>query len=636
MTKYYEAKIQTTDAKTDEKRRYRNILANSGDIMESGEVRDIEHLYVMGRDGKLIQISTLDKDPEAQVEKYKLNFALNHGHYDPVTGERVVDVEDLIGDGRVWLEDDGLHARLYFANEDDKANHAYAVSDNASYSTGIEWFPDGYYGADNEFDEAIGILREISMVDTGNDPRAMTIDTKTSKGPKGAATGENKLDNKKGQTMSKALKDALTPDEREAMLRKGVEEFTELLNDFTTSAPESETEPTARDTKDEAEATTTPVETPAKEVSDDKITLHMPHRVSYDRAVRQEVSMSSADAYLKTDKAVVAWAQALMDSKGNAHAWRDNFRKIAKRDGVDFGNNVSLAPELVVNAIAEQLHDEDSLFSHANKTGLEYEIVAIPTSEDGPSGHVRGKKKNEEEIGGATRVLTPADIYKLMKLDHSMVKVNGGISSSAIVKYVLRELPRKLLEGIDKAMFVGGIKNDDAAGETAATDFNALIPILTDINTTNSIYATTYTAGATDNIRATISKAAGKVLSSSDRTLITTPDFFTDLENATVTATSGSLLFPNGINKGEPNINGIRRIITPLWLTASMLGNYEAVVVDLSAYHIVGDTNPENFTDYDIDYNKYVWEVVACVGGGLANKNAAVGIKPYTAPADNK
>lgn len=631
MTKFYTAKLQTTDAKADKERRYRNILANSGEIMESGEIRDLANLYVMGYDSELYRIADLPKNPDVQAERYAVKAQADHGEL--IDGELIPSIEKQFGSCRVWLEEDGLHARMYFADNDSLADHAWAISEDASYSTGIDWYPDGYFGTGYEIDEPIGILREISMVLTGNDPRAKTIDTKqaTSKAQGGAkADGENLT--KKGTNMPKQL-DALTPDEREALVR----EIVDKIDDFTTDVPESQTEPTARDSKDEAaEAPKETTDTPKEEDSttDSKRTLHNPNIFIVDRKPRQDVALAKTtiDNYLKSDRAVEAWGRALLDSKGDAHAWQENFRKIAKQDGVDFGNNVSLAPELVVNAIAEQLCDEDSLFSHTFKTGLEYEIVGIPTSEDGGVGHVRGKKKTEEEIEGTTRVITPADIYKLMKLDHSMVKVNGGIGGSAIVKYVLRELPRKLMETIDKALFVGGVKNDDADGSTQATDFSALIPIINDIKTANSIYGTSYTAVSGDNVRATISKAAGKVLSSSDRTLITTPDFFTDLENSVVTAGTGSLLFPNGINKGQPNTNGIRRIITPLWLTSAMLGDYEAVIVDLSAYHIVGDTSPENFTDYDIDYNKYVWEVVACIGGALANRNAAVGIKAASTP----
>ena len=54
------ARVQLQDAKQTAERRFRNILANSGEIMESGEIRDLDQLYVMSHDGKLVKISDLD------------------------------------------------------------------------------------------------------------------------------------------------------------------------------------------------------------------------------------------------------------------------------------------------------------------------------------------------------------------------------------------------------------------------------------------------------------------------------------------------------------------------------------------------------------------------------------------------
>ena len=171
--KFYEAMV-LKDAKSSEERRFRNILANSGQIMESGEIRDLENLYVMGRDGKPIAIKALNTNPDKQTEEYTVKAQADHGAI--VEGELVDTIEKQFGSCKVWLESDGLHARMYFANNDALADHAFAISEDASYSTGIDWYPDGYYGVGLEIDEPIGILREISMVLTGNDPRAKTID----------------------------------------------------------------------------------------------------------------------------------------------------------------------------------------------------------------------------------------------------------------------------------------------------------------------------------------------------------------------------------------------------------------------------------------------------------------------------
>lgn len=626
-TKFIDAKIVKTDAKITTKR-YRNILANSGELMESGEKRDIRNLYVMGTDGKLYKIADLATDPDKQKEEYTVQAQADHGEI--VEGMLVPSIEKQFGSCKVWLEEDGLHARMYFAEGDALADHAWAISEHASYSIGMDWYPDGYFGTGYEITEPIGILREISMVLTGNDPRAKTIDSiaAEAKAQGSADANDGVNNNKEGNLMVKKL-DELTPDERDAMNAR----IAEVIDEFTTKAPEDETEPTAEAaTTDDVDA---PEEAPAEEVKEVEETseevkeettdaLHQTVVVVKDKQeIKQETNMSKTTDYLKTDAAVAAWGKALLDCAGDKAKFEDAFRKQAKADGVDLGEDVSLAPEAVINAVSEQIEDEDRIFNHVFHTGLNMEVAGTAASEGAAKGHVRGKTKQEEAVEIAKRVLVPADLYKLMKLDHSMVKINGGIGSSAIVRYILREMPRKLLDAIDQAILVGGISSD--SNESGETEFDALLPIIADIADAQGIYGTEYTPEAGDTARAIISKAASRVVSGYDRTLITTEDALTDLENSL----NGTFpVFPNGIDKNDPRINGIRRIITPRWLTAEMLGAYTGgIVVDLPSYHTVGDDSAERLTDYDIDTNKYVWEVLACIGGGLVNKGAAVGIK---------
>ena len=624
MNKTIKAKLVTTDSASATKRRFRNILANSGDVMESGEIRDINNLYVMGYDGKLFKIADLATDPEKQTEEYSVKAQADHGK---IEGELLVpSIEKQFGSCRVWLEDDGLHARMYFANDDRLADHAWAISEDASYSIGADWFPDGYYGTGYEIDEPIGILREISMVLTGNDPRAKTIDHKPTEAEAQGRVeeGDGNNNNKGDSIMSKKL-DELTPDEREAMQR----EMAEVINRFTADVPEDETEPTADEAPEAEEATTeeAPKAEEAEEAEEKPAEVeetkdgNMPVLVIRDR-VKQENFMSKSTDYLKTDAAVAAWGKALAGSNGDKAKFAADFKAIAKRDGIDLGENVSLVPEAVINAVTEQIEDEDRIFSHVFHTGLTFEVAATADDEEGATGHVRGKTKKEESVELAKRVLVPADLYKLMKLDHSMVKINGGVSSSAIVRYILREMPRRLFDTIDQGILVGGISSD--SDESGETEFTALLPIIADIAAKNT-YGDEYTPVAGDTARAIISKAASRVISGYDRTLITTEDKLTDLENSL----NGTMpVFPNGIVKTDPRINGIRRIITPRWLTAEMLGDYEnGIVVDLPSYHTVGDDSAERLTDYDIDTNKYVWELLACIGGGLVNKGSAIGIK---------
>ena len=615
------AKVLITDAKVSSKR-FRNILANSGELMESGEKRDIRNLFVMGTDGKLIKVADLDTNPDKQKEEYTVQAQADHGEI--VEGMLIPTIEKQFGSCKVWLEDDGLHARMYFAEGDALADHAWAISEHASYSIGMDWYPEGYYGAGYEIDEPIGILREISMVLTGNDPRAKTIDSiKAEAEAQGSAEAVDGVKNERKDNLMVKKLDELTPDERDAM---GAE-ISGVIDKFTTKAPEDETEPTAVESADEVEA---PEEAPAEEVKEveevkeeSKDVLHQNIIVIKDKQeVKQENVMSNTTDYLKTDKAVAAWGKALLDCAGDKAKFEDSFRKQAKADGIDLGENVSLVPEAVINAVTEQIEDEDRIFNHVFHTGLNFEVAATANSEGAAKGHVRGKTKAEEAVELAKRVLVPADLYKLMKLDHSMVKINGGIGSSAIVRYVLREMPRKLFDAIDQAILVGGITTD--SDESGETEFDALLPILADIKDAQGIYGVEYTPVAGDTAKATLSKAASRVVSGYDRTYITTEDKLTDLENSL----NGTFpVFPNGIDKNDPRINGIRRIITPRWLTPELISGYDGIVVDLPSYHTVGDDSAERLTDYDIDTNKYVWEILACIGGGLVNKGAAVGIK---------
>lgn len=629
-TKHITARIQTLD-KVGNAKRFRNILANSGEIMESGEIRELDQLYVMTHGAKLVKISELNTNPDKQTEEYSVKAQADHGE---VQGDYLVpSVEKVFGDCRVWLEKDGLHARVYFADNQALADHLWPISENASYSIGIDWFPDGYAGAGYDIEEPIGILREISMVVTGNDPRAKTLDhLPTEAKAQGSAEGGDDTQQPTGDSEMNT-KDELTPDENAAFKSA----LAEVVDKFTADVPESETEPTADDAP-EAEAEEAPAEPvaeesapepaaeeekPAEETKDSA----MPVLVVRDRApIKQEKAMTSSTDYLKTDAAVAAWGKALVASKGDNVAFADSFRKLAKADGVDLGENVSLVPEAVINAVTEQIEDEDRIFSHVFHTGLAFEVAATATDEDPAVGHVRGKTKKEEDVELAKRVLVPADLYKLMKLDHSMVKINGGVGSSAIVRYVLREMPRKLFDAIDQAILIGGISSDSE--ESGETEFTALLPILADIKA-KGVYGDEYTGVAGDTLRATISKAASRVVSGYDRTLITTEDDLTDLENSLI---GSAPAFPNGINKNDPRINGIRRIITPRWLTKEQLAGYTGIVVDLPSYHTVGDDSAERLTDYDIDTNKYVWEILACIGGGLVNKGSAIGI---IAPAES-
>lgn len=447
-TQYYGAKVELKDAKGENQRRFRNIIANSGEIMESGEIRELDQLYVMGYDSNLYKISDLATDPEKQTEKYAVKAQADHGQV--IDGELVPSIEKQFGSCRVWLEDDGLHARMYFADNDNLADHAWAISEDASYSTGIDWFPDGYYGTGYEIDQPIGILREISMVLTGNDPRAKTLDAKkdNADGVDMAAESDDSVKNNitKGNEMSK---DALTPDESRAM----AEELVNVVERFTTSAPESETEPTRRDTKDdvEAEGEAEAAEAPAEKTADN--VKHMPVVIIKDKVAKQEKVAAKYD-WLHGAEGHKAFADTLK-SVGRMGASFDNaWRAVASQhmslDGITGLPN----PAPVEQYFADALENSDGIISHfqfISAKSFRLNMLSVAAEGNGrAAGHKKGDTKVNQDLADTTRDLLVKMVYKRLDLDATELYENPWL-----IDFRSRELVNAIIVEIERAAIIG-------------------------------------------------------------------------------------------------------------------------------------------------------------------------------------
>lgn len=620
MTETY---FKAIDAKTvDEKkpkasddRRYRNIIANSGLEMESGEVRQLDSLYVMGRTGRLQLISELDKNPDNQKEKYKVNLATNHGHNDIATGERVVDVEDIIGDAKVWLEEDGLHARIYFANNDAKADHAFAVSDNASYSIGTEWYPEGYYGAGQEIEGLVGILREISMVDTGNDPRAYTLDHKSdsakAQGSIEEADGNNESNLKGDSEMSEVeikKADELTPDENRAIK----EALAEVVDHFTTDVPESETEPTAREeAKDSEEA---PVEAPAETeapateepAEEKKDVLHNNIIVIKDRTVKQEQAVETT----VDKKAVVAKAIKASDGKFSA--------KFA--DGIA-GLADPLNIESMFTSAIEKNDGIINYFRRANVRGLSNNVLAGATDEGGRAkGHKKGENKVDQELNATIRTVYCKMVYKKLSLDAMEVYENPEL-----IQFRAQELVDAIITEIERAAIIGdgreggspdlrmfdaennrgffSIKADAAAG----TGYGSLV-------------ASTYTGAEGNNLYDNVVGARGLLMANGEQILIVKPSVLSAAFQAKV---GSNYLIAPGATAEE--IFRVARVFAPQWMEND--DTNDAYLLARNAYTMIGEGNIRSRADFDVNTNQDILLDETPRGGQLTAYKGAVAIK---------
>lgn len=598
--KHLSAKNLETKDKKDEKtgRRFRNILANSGKEMESGEVRDLESLYVMSRESKLIKISDLNTAPEKQIEKYSVNFVANHGHNDIATGERVVDIEDIIGDAKVWMEQDGLHARVYFANDDEKADHAWAISENASYSIGTEWYLDGYYGAGQEIEGEVGILREISMVDTGNDPRAYTLDHKPelaqAQGGASSGDGNQTNDNERKETMTTDIKksDELTPDENRAIKR----ELSELVDEFTTSVPEGETEPTAREAKDEEG------EAPAEAPAEKKDVLRSPVIVIRDKAVKQEKVVETVDK-----KATVAKAVKAADGKFSAK-FNDAISGLADPLNIE---------QMFTNAI-EKSDGIISYFRTANSRGLSNNILAGTTDEGGRAkGFKKGDTKADQAITNTIRTVYCKMVYKKLSLDALEVYENPEL-----IQFRAQELVDAIILEIERAAVAG-----DGRGAPTGSDpdyrmfdgtnrgFFSIKADATAASGYGTYAADAYAMQAGENLYDAVVSARGKIMAGGEQILVADPELITDALKAKV---GDAYLIAPGAS--IENTFRVARVFAPQWLN----GTGEAYLIARNAYTMIGEGQIRSRADFDTNTNQDILLDETPRGGMLTSYKGAV------------
>ncbi len=644
--KFYDATV-LKDARSSEERRYRNILANSGQIMESGEIRDLENLYVMGRDGKPIAIKSLNTNPDKQTEEYTVKAQADHGAM--VEGELVDTIEKQFGSCRVWMEEDGLHARMYFANNDTLADHAYAISEDASYSTGIDWFPDGYDGLGLNITEPIGILREISMVLTGNDPRAKTIDHVEADKNLGAQGSEvieaddGKNINKDGESEMSKTQDELTPKENTVMKQKLaedlVEKVAEVVDEFTTDVPESETEPTARDAKadepeveeskdseetaESAETVEAPVEAPAEAETKDAVVHNININVR-DRIVKNETPVVSKDIKAETKKARHA---AIRDAlKASNFKFDAKFNAALETKDAITGLGTPLN---ITNMFTDAMEHADGILSYiyhiggTNGRGLRNNALA-GTAEYGneAQGHKKGDTKVDEALTNTIRVAYDKMIYKKLSLDAMEIYENPEL-----LEFRSRELLDQILLSIERAIFIGDGRDAPTGTDPDLRMFDSvtntgLFPIAADCAAQSgygTLVASTYTVNAGDNLYDGVVGARQWIRSEGEQILVVKPSVLTGAFQAKV---GNRYLIEPGATAED--IFRVARVFSPMWMEYA---DDDAYLLVRNGYTTTGERSPRIYPFFDVSTNQNILLNEMPIGGTLTKYKSAAAIK---------
>lgn len=356
-----------------------------------------------------------------------------------------------------------------------------------------------------------------------------------------------------------------------------------------------------------------------------------------------KVGVEASDKKRNSAGYLEAYGRALLNgmNRPNTPAGDAPLRDYMKKNDISFADtNVSLVPEVIIKQVSELLQSKNNILSHINMmNGVDsFTAASYVNSTSYAKGRARGAtgQKAAQTASIKTRVFVAQSLFKYVALPADLVDNNGGSAGSAIVKWVTRELPAKVIRAAEEALLIGGVLNDDG------TDYSALNSVVGDVTAVNSAYGTVYTPAAGEKL---ITSLANHV---TDVDLLDTNPEGTGIYLVLSRQKARELLNSVSLGNGDYPANlsvsldsiagylGIDGIIELPWLRpasvesgqnpeiATYLDAYQAMLVNLSAYTGVGELTPESLSQYFLRANTYDFESKLRVGGGLASPRAAV------------
>lgn len=324
--------------------------------------------------------------------------------------------------------------------------------------------------------------------------------------------------------------------------------------------------------------------------------------------------------YLKSKASMEAFARVLEEQAGKTSedvkaAWKAHLEVTMGVTNPDI-----FLPDALITEIEDAFKAGGEIWNRVTKTGSDVFRAAWDTQTDVNSEDGRGRgynredeeEKQEQVLTIADRVLRPQFVYKYITLNKEDVK--NQRSTGALVRYVLSELPRRIIREVERAIVIGD-------GRVNGDDFkiSSFIAIKADTTAVNA-FAATYTPEAGESRYASLLQARDLLESDGAVYLITKRGYLTQL--LLEQSVNGGFLFAPGTNLGA--VMGFAGVIEPDWMTEDT--DNEAYLVALSNYKTVGDSTIESFTNFMLKTNKqeYLQEIWA--GGGLTVRKSAVAI----------
>lgn len=322
--------------------------------------------------------------------------------------------------------------------------------------------------------------------------------------------------------------------------------------------------------------------------------------------------------FLKSNDSVEAFAQVLKDNAGrNIKEVRAAWKAVLVKNGLTDADYFVL-PDPLVSSIEDAVK-ASGIYAALNHTGLDvfrvdWDDTDAETDTSRAGGHKKGDTKDEQILDFDKRVIRAQYIYKYLVLDKETVRENR--SSGALIRFVLNELPTRIIREMERAAIIG-----DGRASDNKRKISEFISVKADVEADN-VFATAYVPEAGESLYESVIRAKSMVKADGGIYLVAKDGYMTDV--ALEKDTDGRFLFQPGSDMAA--MLRVAGVFEPEWFTDATDPDYDAYLVVLGGYKTVGDNSIEAFTNFKLETNEneYLQEIYK--GGALSLRKAAVGI----------
>ena len=298
--------------------------------------------------------------------------------------------------------------------------------------------------------------------------------------------------------------------------------------------------------------------------------------------------------YLETPKALEDFADVLVAQAGAGaaavrEAWMDKLEANGVQMAVTGADKLFPAP--VVEAVESAFKAGGPIWNLVDKTGLDAYNTAWDTKTDGALGHQAGKDNKET--------------------------IRKNKSTGSLLRYVLQELPKRIIASIERAIVIG-----DGLADASDDKIKSFVSVKADAKAGN-VFAKTYTPKSGESRRTAILNARDLIEAEGDVYIIAKRGYLTALKDER--GTDKHMLYTPGVNILEDL--ELAGKFTPQWFNDTNDADNDAYLIVLNNYKVVGDQSIESYTNFALKQNKHEYLQEIFAGGGLSGIAAAVAIK---------